>query len=198
MKRPKLKKIALTIAIIWVLTLGIHIERRITFWPSDHDPGGTWKDFEEERTNHHINISIYPTEDDRYGVPYLLTYIKDRPPYTMTFIMTTRSRRQVTTLQLTSVSIKDSTGSVSEAITSTAISSSHIYDDEMYGMSVIRAEIPLPKYPATEMPLRITVEGRVISDDEPVPFQETVIQRADWSSDVVPGWFIAILRLAFL
>ena len=81
MNRGHIKRVAISLAILWCLTLGIYIERSVDSLPATNDTGSTLRLVARGESDLYVNAYVEMPTSTRLGMPYLLQYTGPTRPY---------------------------------------------------------------------------------------------------------------------
>lgn len=190
----KIKIISLAVLITWSLTLGIYVFKTITIWPSESLTGDGWEEFFDGKSDHCINVSIYPTEREETGIPLLFLYTVDSPPCRSRLIFNTSTDIGIEDFELTSLTVTSVGRGTTESISVADLPDPDIYQDTYNDIEFMRAVIELPEIMHFDFPLKIEYQCKTESNGREEVFEGTVLNKADWNTSVHLGWFLQLLK----
>lgn len=196
------QKIAAVMAVLWVLTLGIHVGTSPSAFTVDGAKGvDFWDEFLDGKRKLHFYASIeYP--QFQVGVPFLFYYGGTAIPASVDLAITTKQEHANSTLIIEQATLQYEDGKVQELINGGATRSGilSLYEtpfesDRRAGQTMYRTYVAIPNCVWEKKDFTLTFSGFILSPNGREPFSGTAAIHYSENFYLYPGWFIVLMLL---
>ncbi|PXA03331.1 hypothetical protein DDZ13_12985 [Coraliomargarita sinensis] len=190
----KAKRIAITIGIAWLLTLGIHVGTLPGGVPSIGTKDGYyWDDFIDGKLPHYMlgfmDVSQYDT-----GIPFLFTFSGGAMPASVDLALNADSSFKGKSFVIHKATLVYDDGHRYDIVHETRPRSGIFYELEREGKKYCRAKVAVPGCIWKKQDYTVEVHGMIENGEKDIEIREDVRVLYSENSFVHPGWFYFLYR----
>ncbi len=176
--------------VVWILTLGIYIEKFITSLPKSDVLGTTRADLVRGNSVVHMSSFLEVSNVQIYGIPFLFVYVTDTPPYQIQLVIDTLPDFVPREIAISQLNVKDENGESTSLLADDKNIEAKLSKRDFGDISTFGANIPIPNALLSRNACTITVVGEIRSNEpnEAIEFKRSMTLMLERETYVYIGW----------
>jgi len=192
LNKTLIKRVAISFAILWCLTLGIYIERSVDSAPATNDSGSSLRLVAEGESDLYVNAYVEMPISTRLGIPYLLQYTGPTRPYGLAVAVFVPGTSTNDRVAISTVTVVSNGLSTTHAVDETDAFASFETTDGPTLAGTIRCGSIIPSVGK----IKLEIHGIVYSGADGKTFSQTLSLVAQQRTYVYPGWCFVFLPMS--
>lgn len=192
MSKTLIKRVAISFAILWCLTLGVYIERSVDSAPATNDNGSSLRLVAEGVTDLYVNAYVEMPTSTRLGIPCLLQYTGPTRPYGLAVVVFAPGTSTNDRVEISTVTVVSNGRSTTHAVGETDVLTSFKTTNGTTLTGTIRCGSIIPSVGE----IKLDVHGTVYSGAVGESFSRTLSLVAQRTTYVYPGWCFVFLPMS--
>lgn len=192
MNKTLIKRVAISFAVLWCLTLGIYIERSVDSLPATNNSGSSLRRVAEGESDLYVNAYVEMPTAIRLGIPYLLQYTGPARPYGLAVSVFVPGNSTNDRVEISSGTVVSNGVWTTHTVNGNDTLSPFDATNGTTLASVIRCGSIIPSVGRINLEIHGTVYSGAVGED----FSQTLSLVAHRTTYVYPGWCFMFLPMS--